>query len=681
MEDNTWITVRSQQLTPLYSIPTVKEYANPFVNSNLSQSKQVWPTVMVHSLPSLVFSLHLHSTSQPNQIHPSRTHQPPTSETFSHLLYSFNSPSELKQVHTHIVKTNTPLSVLPFSRVGSVCAFTPSFAYAQQIFDQAEKPQIVVWNSCLKAFAESESPVDAISLFYRLREFNVCPDSFTCCFVLKACTQLLDVLNGRIVHGVVEKLGFQSNLFLKNSIIHLYASCGEMDIARFLFEKMPQRDVVTWNIMITRLVKQEDVDGAFGLFLQMPERSVRSWTAMIVGFVQCGKPKDAIGLFTQMEEAGLRPNEVTVVAVLAACADLGALDLGRRIHDYSNQSGFGRNTHVCNTLIDMYIKCGCLEAARRVFDDMEERTIVSWSAMIQGLAMHGQAEEALKLFARMTRIGIKPNGVTFIGLLHACNHMGLIDEGRSFFAKMTNDYRIIPQIEHYGCMVDLLSRAGLLQEAHNFIINMPIKPNGVVWGALLGGCRVHKHIELAEEAIKNLLELDPLNDGYYVVLSNIYAEAKRWEDVSRVRKLMRDQGVKKTPGSSSITIDGVVHEFVAGDETHPQAEEIFQRWEKLLEEMRLKGYEPNTSVVLLDMEETEKEKVLNRHSEKLALVFGLMKTPTRTPIRIMKNLRVCEDCHAALKLISGIVDREIIVRDRNRFHCFKDGSCSCKDYW
>lgn len=628
----------------------------------------VTPVTALHTLPS----------SNPNQRY---NHNSLSQALRTDLLYNFNSPFELKQLHALIVKTNTPYSILPLSRVGSVCAFTPNFAYAQQIFERADKPGIFVWNSCFKEFAESDSPIDAISLFHWLRNYDVYPDSFTLSFVLKACSHLLDLLHGRIVHGFIEKLGFQSNVFLQNTVVHLYASCGAIDDAKLLFEKMTQRDVVTWNIMITQLVKRGDVDGAFDLFSRMPERSVRSWTAMIAGFVQCAKPKEAVHLFTQMEEEGLKPNEVTVVAVLAACADLGALDLGKRIHKYSNQSGFKRNTRICNTLIDMYIKCGCLDDARTVFEEMEERTIVSWSAMIQGLAMHGQAEEALKLFSKMIQIGMKPNAVTFVGLLHACSHMGLIDEGRRFFASMTRDYGIIPRIEHYGCMVDLLSRAGLLPEAHEFIKNMPIKPNSVVWGALLGGCRVHKNIEMAEEGIKHLFELDPLNDGYYVVLSNIYAEAKRFEDAARVRKLMREKGVKKTPGWSSITVDEVVHEFVAGDETHPSTEEIFKKWDELLEEMRFRGYVPNTSVVMLDVEENEKEKVIYRHSEKLAVVFGLMNTPNGTPIRIMKNLRVCEDCHAALKLISEIVKREIVVRDRNRFHCFKDGSCSCRDYW
>ncbi|PON86331.1 DYW domain containing protein [Trema orientale] len=615
------------------------------------------------------------------RLHHGDSHLPTSRDPKTDLLHSFNTPFELKQVHAHLIKTSVPLTFLPLTQVALVCALTPSFSYARRIFERVEEPDLFFWNSCLKAFAESDRPNDAVLLFYQLRQFDVFPNSFTLSFVLKACLHLLDVGNGRILHGYVEKLGFNSNLFLRNTIVHLYASSGEMADARLLFDKMSQRDVVTWNIMITQLIKREDIEGAYGLFLQMPERNLRSWTLMIAGYVQCGKPKEATNLFLEMEKVGLKPNEVTVVAVLAACADLGDLYLGSRIHEYSSRSGFGKDVRVSNTLIDMYVKCGCLEDAQEVFNEMEERTVVSWSAMIQGLAMHGKAEEALRLFSEMIRAGVKPNWVTFLGLLHACSHMGLIDEGRNFFASMTRDYGIVPRIEHYGCMVDLLSRAGLLQDAHEFIKNMPIKPNGVVWGALLGGCKVHKNIALAEEAIRHLSELDPLNDGYYVVLSNIYAQAERWEDTAQVRKLMRDRGVKKTPGWSSITVDGICHEFVAGDESHPQALEIFQTWGKLLEKMKLKGYVPNTSVVLLDMEEAGKEKFLYRHSEKLALVFGLMNTAAGTPIHIRKNLRVCEDCHEAFKLISAIVNREIIVRDRNRFHCFKDGSCSCRDYW
>uniref|UniRef100_A0A7N0VL34 DYW domain-containing protein n=1 Tax=Kalanchoe fedtschenkoi TaxID=63787 RepID=A0A7N0VL34_KALFE len=593
------------------------------------------------------------------------------------LLSNFNSPLELKQIQAHFIKTQVPLNAIPVHRIASVCALTPDFAHAQQFFDYLGADATDVWNSCLKELAESGAPIGSILLFYKLRLFGVRVDCFTCSFVLKACLKMSDLRTGRVVHGLVEKLGMRSNLFLMNAILNLYGACGASGDAGMLFDKMSERDVVTWNTRMTQFVKGDDADGAYQVFCGMPERNLRSWTCMIAGYVQCGKPKEAIDLFARMEEAGVRPNEVTVVSVLAACADLGALDLGRRIHEYSSTSGFGKNVCVSNTLIDMYVKCGFLEDAQKVFDGMEERTVVSWSAIIGGRAMHGQAAEALRLFNEMVGTGMKPNGVTFVGLLHACSHMGLVDLGRTFFMSMEKDYGIVPKIEHYGCMVDLYSRAGLLDEAHKFIINMPIEPNGVVWGALLGGCSLHKNIELAEEAFEHLLELDPLNDGYYVVLSNIYADAQRWEDTTRVRL----QGGKKTPGWSSITLNGTVNEFVAGDEAHPQSDMIFRKWDSLLEQMKLKGYVPNTSVVLIDVEESEKEKYLFRHSEKLALGFGLINTTPGTPIRIMKNLRVCQDCHEVMKLISAMTNRDIIVRDRNRFHHFRNGSCSCRDYW
>ncbi|KAF3773452.1 Pentatricopeptide repeat-containing protein [Nymphaea thermarum] len=411
----------------------------------------------------------------------------------------------------------------------------------------------------VRKLAEGDSPADAIILFRKLRYADVLPDTLTYSFVLKACSRVSSL----------------------------------------------EDDVATWNIMITQFAEQGQVDIARKLFDEMPERSTRSWTSMITGYVQCGRPNEAISVFRSMEEANVKPNEVTVVSVLAACADVGALDLGQRIHAYAKENHFRHNLRVCNTLIDMYTKCGRMEEARM------------------------------------------PYG-------HGCR----------FFESMVNDYGIVPQIEHYGCMVDLLSRAGLLKEAYEFIKDMPIEPSGAVGGALLGGCRVHESVELGVEVIKHPLEIEPHNDGYYVVLSNIYAEAGRWDDLAKVRRLMKDRGIKKTPGCSFITIDGLTHEFVAG-EAH------------ILVQKRL----TETSAALLDIAEEEKEHALYRHSEKLAVVFGLMKTPPGTPIRITKNLRVCADCHLALKFISKFSNREIIVRDKSRFHRFVDGSCSCKDYW
>ncbi|XP_072964351.1 pentatricopeptide repeat-containing protein At5g66520-like isoform X1 [Typha angustifolia] len=597
----------------------------------------------------------------------------------------FSTPSQIKQLHAQLLKSGLPISTLPFPQIAAICAldYPSSFSYARQIFQlSTDTSETFLWNSHLQSLSISATPADALALFVRLRLFNVPFDEFTLSFVLNACSKLSRLYVGRAIHALVEKISFlRSNVYLLNTIVHMYACCGEMDLARMLFDRMLMRDVVSWNIMISQLAKRGEMESARELFDLMPEKSVRSWTALIAGYVQGKNPHEGIRLFEEMQEIGLRPNEVTVVAVLAACADLSELDLGRRVHEYSDRCGFWKNVRVCNTLIDMYIKCGCIETARKVFDGMVDRTVVSWSAMISGHAMHGQGKKALELFSRMTQAGLQPNGITFVGLLHACSHMGLLEEGRRFFASMTKDYGIMPKIEHYGCMVDLLSRAGLLDEAREFIKNMPIKPNSVVWGALLGGARVHKNVEIGEEAIRYLVKLDPLNDGYYVVQSNIYATAGRYDDVARMRCIMRERGVKKTPGWSTISLDGIMHKFVAGDDDHPQLPEIEERWNELLHEMRQRGYVPNTSVVLLDMDEVEKEKVVFRHSEKLAVVFGLMSTPPGMPIRVMKNLRVCDDCHAALKLISEITRRELIIRDRNRFHCFKDGTCSCNGYW
>jgi pentatricopeptide repeat protein len=302
--------------------------------------------------------------------------------------------------------------------------------------------------------------------------------------------------------------------------------------------------------------------------------------------------------------------------------------------------------------------------------------------MISGYAMHGYANEVFKLFEEMKHSGIRADHITLVGVLSACSRAGLVDEGYEYFNCMSNYYNITPVMEHYSCMVDLLGRAGRLEEALDFINNMPIKPDASVWSCLLGACRIHNNIELGELAAEHVFELDSKNAGNYVLLSNIYAAAGRWDDIERVRKLMKDRGVKKTPGYSWIKVDKQVHAFLVGDRSHPQMQEIYMELERLSSEMKMAGYVANTRFVLNDVKEEEKEQILlNHHSEKLAIAFGLLNTPPGTTIRVVKNLRVCGDCHTATKFISKIVAREIVVRDANRYHHFKDGQCSCCDYW
>ncbi|KAL0422106.1 UNVERIFIED_CONTAM: Pentatricopeptide repeat-containing protein [Sesamum latifolium] len=329
----------------------------------------------------------------------------------------------------------------------------------------------------------------------------------------------------------------------------------------------------------------------------------------------------------------------------------------------------------------MYAKCGRLDLAWDVFEKIKWKEVFSWNAMISGLSMHGRADDAIDLFLKMQRDNVKPNDITFVALLNACAHAGLVHEGLKYFVRMKREYLVEPTAEHYGCVVNLLGKAGYLKEAENLISSMPMKPNGAVWGARLGACRIHGNVQLGEKAGEILLDLEPENSGRYTMLSNIYAKAGKWDKAQKVRTLMKERGVKTVTGRSIIDLNGVVHEFKAGDSSHPRMKDINLILEKIIQEIQLKGHQPDTSQVLFDINEEEKETSLKYHSEKLAIAFGILNTEPGATIRIVNNLRVCEDCHSATKIISQAHNREIIVRDRARYHHFRNGKCSCKDFW
>ncbi|XP_015695447.2 pentatricopeptide repeat-containing protein At5g66520-like [Oryza brachyantha] len=403
---------------------------------------------------------------------------------------------------------------------------------------------------------------------------------------------------------------------------------------------------------------------------------------MVNAYVQAGDGREALGLFTRMQAEGVSPDDTVLVGVLAACAQLGVLEQGKWVHGYLKANNKRISVFLGTALVDMYAKCGELQLGMEVFKGMKEKNVLAWTTMIKGLAMHGRGSEALMLFAQMESLGVKPDDIAFIGALCACTHTGLVDKGRELFNSMVRKYGIRPKIEHYGCMVDLLARNGLLNEAREMVEKMPMKPDALIWGALMAGCRFHKSVELAEYVVKHWIELEPDKSGAYVLLSNIYAASGRHASAREIRHLMREKGVEKTPGCSTVEIRGVIHQFIVGDLSHPLIEEILAKWDEIDSRIRLEeGYVPDKKEVLLDIEEEEKEDALSRHSEKMAIAFAFINTSDDMPIRIVKNLRVCHDCHHVTKLISKVYGREIIVRDRTRFHLFKDGSCSCKDYW
>lgn len=509
-----------------------------------------------------------------------------------------------------------------------------------------------LFNTVIRAYAQTDDSKEKAIYFYRtMLDYGVLPNKFTYPFVLKACAGLAHLNLGKSVHGSVVKFGFDDDLHVQNTMIHMYCCCNEgVEYARKVFDETPKLDSVTWS-------------------------------AMIGGHARLGRSADAIGLFREMQVMGVRPDEITMVSVLSACTDLGALELGKWIESYVQREKFQQPVELCNALIDMFAKCGDVDKAMKLFRQISVRTIVSWTSVIVGLAMHGHGKEAVSLFEEMIAAGVAPDDVAFIGLLSACSHSGLVETGRHYFNSMVKKFGIVPKIEHYGCMVDLLSRAGLAKEALDFVQQMPIEPNQIIWRSIINACHSRGELKLGERITKQLIGKEPMHESNYVLLSHIYAKLLHWEKKTKVREMMDMRGMKKIPGSTMIELNNEMYEFVAGDKSHPQNKEIYEMVDEMGREMKRAGYVPTTSQVLLDIDEEDKEDSLNRHSEKLAIAFALINTPSGTPIRFVKNLRVCEDCHSATKFISKIYNREIVVRDRKRFHHFKNGLCSCGDFW
>eukprot|EP01018_Ginkgo_biloba_P016412 Gb_25554 [translate_table: standard] len=585
-----------------------------------------------------------------------------------------------KRIHVHMVKSGFRPDVYLETKLVIMYAKCGCLADARRVFDKMSQRNVVSWNSLIAAYAQQGCGEKALALFYQMQRTEMKPDPFTFASVLRACVGLTALEQGKEVHVQITRSGFESDIVLLSTLIDMYAKSGCMDYARQVFNKMSQKNVVSWTTMIAGYVKCGSLESALKIFEEMPQRDVVSWNAMIEGYAQHRYYEKALALYVQMQRAGMRPSLSTFPSILGVCSDLAALEQGKQIHAHLIKNVFVLDVMLGSALLDMYAKCGSINFARQVFEEMPQRNVVSWTTMIDGYGKHGHAKDAIQLFEQMQESGTKPNHITFVSVLSACSHAGLVDEGWLCFDSMIQRHHLTPKVEHYACMVDLLGRAGQLDEAHHFINSMPIEPGADVWGALLGACRVHDNMELGKLAAERLFELNTEKAGAYVVLSNIYAAAGRWDDALKVRKMMKERGVSKEPGCSWIEVEKKLHMFHVGDRSHPQTEEIYATVEQLAGQMKEAGYVPDTNFVLHDVDEEQKEHILCCHSEKLAIAFGIISTPPGKLIRIVKNLRVCIDCHTATKFISKIVGREIIVRDANRFHHFKDGLCSCDDY-
>ncbi|XP_050232816.1 pentatricopeptide repeat-containing protein At1g11290, chloroplastic [Mercurialis annua] len=524
-----------------------------------------------------------------------------------------------------------------------------SVGTARVIFDAMGSRTVVTWNSMIDGYVQSDDPDEAMVLFKKMMDEGFQPTDVTIMEILHACADLGDLEQGKFVHKLVDDLKLNSNVSVMNSLISMYSKCKRIDIATKLFENLQNRTLVSWN-------------------------------AMILGYAQNGCVNKALNSFCEMQSRNIKPDSFTMVSVIPALAELSIPRQAKWIHGLVIRRHLHKNVFVMTALVDMYAKCGAIHTARKLFNMMGDRHTITWNAMIDSYGTHGLGKEALQLFEEMQKGIVKPNDVTFLCVLSACSHSGFVEEGRRYFSSMKKDYGLEPSMDHYGAMVDLLGRAGRLSEAWDFIQKMPVEPGITVYGAMLGACKIHKNVDLGEKAAYRLFELNPDEGGYHVLLANIYATASMWEKVAEVRKMMQKKGLQKTPGCSLVELRNEVHSFYSGSTSHPQSKKIYNFLETLVDRIKAAGYVPDTNSIH-DVEDDVKEKLLNTHSEKLAIAFGILNTTPGTTIHVRKNLRVCGDCHSATKYISLVTGREIIVRDMHRFHHFKNGLCSCGDYW
>ncbi|CAA7057947.1 unnamed protein product [Microthlaspi erraticum] len=525
----------------------------------------------------------------------------PDSHTFPFLLNGLNRDGALgygKKLHCHVEKFGLGCNLYVQNALVQMYSLCGLMDMARGVFDRRCREDVFSWNLMISGYNRMKKYEESVKLFAEMERKFVFPTSVTLLLVLSACSKVRDKDLCRRVHVYVK----EPSLKLENALVNAYAACGEMDVAVRIFRSMKTRDVISWTSIVKGFVEIGNLELARTYFDEMPVRDRISWTIMIDGYLRADCFNESLELFREMQNAGMVPDEFTMVSVLTACAHLGALEIGEWVKTYidKNKNKIKNDVVVGNALIDMYFKCGCAEKAEKVFHGMCQRDKFTWTSMVVGLANNGQGQEAVKVFFQMQDMSIQPDEITYLGVLSACNHSGMVDQGRNFFAEMRSDCRIEPSLAHYGCMVDLLGRAGLVKEAYEIVKNMPMNPNSIVWGALLGACRLHNDEQLAELSARKILELEPDNGAVYSLLCNIYAACERWEDLREVRRKMTEIATKKTPGCSLIEVKGVAHEFVSGDKSHLQSEEIYVKLEEMAQELTFAGCLPCTPELLLE---------------------------------------------------------------------------------
>ncbi|XP_059463636.1 putative pentatricopeptide repeat-containing protein At5g52630 [Corylus avellana] len=556
-----------------------------------------------------------------------------------------------RQMHCLALKCGFGYELFVGSNLADMYSKCRAMIDACKVFEEMPCKDEVSWTTLIDGYAKNGNFEGALLAYKRMINDGFVIDQHVLCSTLSACGALKACNFGKSLHSSVVKLGFELDIAVGNALTDMYAKSGDMESASNMFDT------------------------------ESEGRNVVSCTSLIDGYVERDQIEKALYIFADLRRQGVEPNEYTFSSLIKACTNQAALEQGTQLHAQVVKFNFDTDLYVSSILVDMYGKCGLLDDSIRVFDEIGDPAEIAWNSLVSVFAQHGLGKGAIETFDRMIHKEVKPDAITFVSLLTACSHAGLAEEGLKYFHSMEKTYGVVPREEHYSCVIDLLGRAGKLKEAEEFINNMPIEPNAFGWCSFLGACRIHGDKERGKLAAEKLMKLEPENSGAHVLLSNILAKERQWEGVRNIRKMMRDDNVKKLPGYSWVDAGNKTHIFGAEDWSHPQKKEIYEKLDSLFDQIRKAGYVPYTDSIPFDMDDSMKEKLLHHHSERIAIAFALLSIPAGKPIIVKKNLRVCLDCHSAIKYISKVVGRKIILRDNSRFHHFAEGSCSCGDYW
>ncbi|XP_038686813.1 pentatricopeptide repeat-containing protein At5g50390, chloroplastic-like [Tripterygium wilfordii] len=520
---------------------------------------------------------------------------------------------------------------------------------ALHFFDEMPERNLVTWDTMISGLVNSGSYEDAFRLFLIMWAELSDADTRTIATMIRASAGLGFISVGRQLHTCALKMGARDDIYVSCGLIDMYSKCGMIEDAYWVFDEMPEKTIVGWN-------------------------------SIIAGYALNGYSEEALNVYYDMRDSGVKLDHFTFSIIVRTCARLGSVEHAKQAHAGLIRHGFGSDIVANTTLVDFYSKWNRIEYARHVFDRMPSRNVLSWNALISGYGNHGRGSEAVEMFELMLLEGLKPNHVTFLAVLSACSHSGLSEHGWEIFHSMSSEYNVQPRAMHYACMIELLGREGLLNEAFALLKNAPVEPKPNMWAALLTACRVHGNLELGKLAAEKLYGMEPEKLNNYVVLLNLYNGSGKLKEAAAVLQTLKRKGLRMLPACTWIDIDNQSHCFLSGDKNHVQTAEIYRKVDELMLEISKHGNVPLERNLLPDVDEQE-ERILMYHSEKLAIAFGLLNTPYWTPLHIVQGHRICGDCHNAIRLISKVTERVIVVRDASRFHHFKNGACSCGDYW